>query len=49
MAAICAAHGCMPVSPPGTGAAAGKMLYDLLEVRTTELEMPAQTPDVFIS
>ena len=52
MTSICAAHGCM-AGPPGkdnerirgwmegTGAAPAEVLYDLLEVRITGLEMPA--------
>jgi hypothetical protein len=32
----------------GTGATGGKVLYDLLEVRITGLEMPAAEPDVFV-
>ena len=42
MGSICSPHGCMAVPPKGTGAARDEVLYDLLEVRITGLEMPAQ-------
>jgi hypothetical protein len=32
----------------GAGVAEAKVLYDLLEVRITGLEMPAAEPDVFV-
>src|SRR5690242_6959510 len=42
MGSICSRHGCMAVPPQGTGADPDEVLYDLLEVRITGLEMPAQ-------
>jgi hypothetical protein len=38
----------MAVPPQGTGGALDEVLYDLLEVRITGLEMPATAPDVLV-
>jgi hypothetical protein len=38
----------MAGAPKGTGAASDEVLYDLLEVRITGMEMPAGKPDVFV-
>jgi hypothetical protein len=43
MESICALHGCLAVPPNGTGAARIEMLYDLLEVRITRIELLAES------
>jgi hypothetical protein len=43
MESICALHGCMAVPPNRTGAARIEVLYDLLEVRITRIDLPAES------